>query len=105
MYLTNQIIPEGYAKAMVNYDIDDTGSNIKPRKGREKVQVLEFDSPLLGPVSLTDYVYAYNKEGTEVEDVKDIVLSYGDYNTIAHLINLDGFDNRDAIYIASMNKH
>lgn len=104
MYLTNQIIPEGYAKAMVNYDIDDTGSNIKPRKGREKVQVLEFDSPLLGPVSLTDYVYAYNKDNTEVEDVKDIVLSYGDYNTIAHLINLDGFENMDAIYIASMNK-
>ena len=25
MYLTKQVIPEGYARVMVNYDIDDTG--------------------------------------------------------------------------------
>ena len=58
MYLTNQIIPEGYAKIMANYDIDDTGSCIRPRRGREQIQVLDYDSEALGPASLTDYVYA-----------------------------------------------
>ena len=41
MYLTKQVIPEGYAKKMVNYDIDDTGSYIRPRKGRTLLQTLE----------------------------------------------------------------
>ena len=37
MYLTQQMIPEGYAKSMVNYDIDDTGTCIRPRAGREVI--------------------------------------------------------------------
>ena len=66
MYLTNQIIPEGYAKIIANYDIDDTGSCIRPRRGREQIQVLDYDSEALGPASLTDYVYAYKEDESEV---------------------------------------
>ena len=56
MYLTKQVIPEGYARVMVNYDIDDTGSNIKPRPGRKKLQTFNYDSPRLGGVNLVYYI-------------------------------------------------
>lgn len=78
MYLTDQTIPEGYVKVMANYDIDDTGSHIRPRAGRELVQHLKYvDTDSLGPASITDYIYSYNKAGDTVEDVQDVVLSYG----------------------------
>lgn len=43
MYLTEQVIPEGYVKKMINYDIDATGSHIKPRRGRKVVQTITPD--------------------------------------------------------------
>lgn len=101
MYLTNQVIPEGYVKAMVNYDIDDTGSNIKPRRGRELVQVVDgFVST--GPATLTDYIYAYNQEGTEVEATKDVVLSYGSCSKVSDLIEQDAIDPNRRMYIFKM---
>lgn len=104
MYLTNQVIPEGYAKVMVNYDIDDTGSNIKPRAGREKVQLLDYSSNVLGPASFTDYLYAYNKDNSEVEDLKDVVLSYGLYTDMSELVNIENLAYDRPVYIASMHK-
>ena len=78
MYLTNQVLPEGYAKYMVNYDIDDTGSHIKPKRGRRVKQDIDFGpNNKLGPVTLTDYLYLYNSDRTEIIDVMDVVLSYG----------------------------
>lgn len=78
MYLTNQVLPEGYAKYMVNYDIDDTGSHIKPKRGRRVKQDIDFGpNNKLGPVTLTDYLYLYNSDKTEIIDVVDTVLSYG----------------------------
>ena len=62
MYLTKQVIPEGYARVMINYDIDDTGSNIRPRQGRKKLQTFNYDSPKLGAPTLEDYIYAYTKD-------------------------------------------
>lgn len=104
MYLTNQIIPEGYTKAMVNYDIDDTGSCIRPRRGREKVQVINYDSEVLGPASLTDYIYAYNKDNTEVQDVKDIVMSYGLYTKLSDLAKADNYVYNRPIFVSYMDR-
>lgn len=104
MYLTKQIIPEGYVKAMVNYDIDDTGSHIKPRRGRTKLQTLSYDSPALGPVSLTDYVYSYNKANNEVEDIKDLVMSYGMFVKLTDLVGKGVTDYNRPIFVSSMTE-
>lgn len=86
MYLTKQLVPEGYVKTLVNYDIDDTGSCLTPRAGRSVIQSFDYESPNLGPISLTDYVYSYNSARTEVEDIKDIVMSFGIYTTLETLL-------------------
>lgn len=85
MYLTDQTIPEGYAKIMVNYDIDDTGSHIKPRRGREVVQNIPYTnrSGTLGSITLTDYIYSYHdveyngRTIEEVLDTQDVAMSHG----------------------------
>jgi hypothetical protein len=83
MYLTEQLIPEGYAKVMVNYDIDDTGSNIRNREGRDKLSELLYPGAhKFGPMHITDYLYAYNTTADEVESIKDVLLTYGDYADI-----------------------
>ena len=66
MYLTNQVIPESYAKELVNFDIDDTGSHIKPRRGRRKTDVITYKASKLGAASITDYLYLYNEDLSEV---------------------------------------
>lgn len=104
MYLTNQVIPEGYAKMMVNYDIDDTGSNITPRNGRKMQDMLFFESSKLGPVTLTDYIYALNETETEVESVKDVVISLGEYTSIANVINDQAYNKYSNVYLASLTK-
>ena len=98
MYLTHQTIPEGYAKAMINYDIDDTGSNIKPRRGREVVQVVQPYSTGGGPATLTDYIYAYNKDNTEVESTKDVVISHGSATRVGDLVEQNAIDPDLYIY-------
>lgn len=101
MYLTKQIIPEGYAKIMANYDIDATGSHIKPRRGRKKVQDIDFASNELGPAHLTDYIYTLNNEENEVIENSDVVLSYGLFTNMPDFINYtSGYDANT--YIASM---
>ena len=83
MYLTDQVVPETYAKIMVNYDIDDTGSCIKTRKGRLLHTTIPYEGyHKLGRMHITDYIYTYNEENTEVEDIKDVLLSYGTYGKI-----------------------
>lgn len=104
MYETQQMIPEGYAKSMVNYDIDDTGTCIRPRAGRELIQTIPFDSKVLGPASITDYIYAYNTDETEVTSLKDIVLSYGLYTKLDTLVSVDAAKDTRPIYIASMTR-
>lgn len=103
MYLTNQIIPEGFVKTMVNYDIDDTGTHIKPRRGRELVQTIAYPNAQLGPVTLTDYIYAYNKDNIEVESIQDIVTSYGQYTSLSDVVEVDGFVETKPIYLCKMN--
>ena len=88
MYLTKQVIPEGFAKVMVNYDIDDTGSHIRPKTGRELVQKVHHGHTP-GPLHLVDYLYAYNKDMTEVESTKDVIMSFGRLTTKAELFNED----------------
>lgn len=61
MYLTNQVEPEGYVKRMVNYDIDATGSHIKPRKGRQIVQDLNLETStfFFNEPMILSYIYCY----------------------------------------------
>ena len=88
MYLTNQNIPEGYAKVLVNFDIDDTGSCIKSRKGRNlHLNIPYLGTHKLGKMHLTDYVYTYNNDMSEVEDIKDLLMSFGTYGYIKDYLN------------------
>lgn len=83
MYLTDQTIPEGFARVMVNYDVDDTGSNIRNREGRELLQSIDYPGlHKLGPMHLTDYIYAYNQQGDEIESIKDLLMTYGTYSKL-----------------------
>lgn len=102
MYLTNQVIPEGYARVMVNYDIDATGSHIRPRAGRSKIQTLDYDSASLGPVSVTDYIYAYNETADTVVNTKDVVFSYGLFTDLSNLVSVEGRDYNQYLYISKM---
>lgn len=95
MYLTKQIIPEGFAKVMVNYDIDDTGSHIRPKAGRKKLQAIDFGVSSPGPINVSDYLYAYNIAGDEVESTKDVVMSYG---TLTDRIKLVGTSTTGSNY-------
>lgn len=75
MYLTNQVEPEGYVKRMVNYDIDATGSHIKPRKGRQLVQDIDTkisDTSWLGLLIMSDYIYNY---AGELDDSGNYIIS------------------------------
>lgn len=101
MYLTKQIIPEGYAKCMVNYDIDDTGSYIRPRKGRELLQTLSYPNAKLGPATLTDYLYAYRYDEKEVESIEDLVLSGGLYGDPNEMFTIETPMDVEPIYFAS----
>ena len=84
MYLTNQIEPEGYAKLMVNYDIDATGTHIRPKKGRKLLQALNpalsvyngmLEQPDLEPI-LNDHLYVGD---SELDDAiaEDVILTRG----------------------------
>lgn len=101
MYLTKQIIPEGYAKWMVNYDIDDTGSYIRPRKGREVLQTLFYSNAKLGPATLTDYLYSYRNDEEEIESTEDLVLSGGQYGNPNDMFALEQPLDVAPLYFAS----
>ena len=105
MYLTNQMIPEGYAKAMINYDIDDTGSNIRPKRGRQLIQEITYDTNMLGAISLTDYVYSYNKNNTDVNKTEDIVLSYGMFTDLENFASNDQLSETTRnVFLSYMDK-
>lgn len=103
MYLTNQIIPEGFVKAMINYDIDDTGTNIKPRRGRKLLQTLDYKNANLGPVTLTDYLYAYDKNQVEIESIQDVVVSYGNYTALSDVVYIEEGVDTKPIYLCKMH--
>ena len=100
MYLTNQVIPEGYARVLINYDIDATGSHIKPRRGRLKTDVIEYDASKLGAASVSDYLYVYNPELTEIVETKDVVLSYGLFTKLTDLT--PNAEDKKAYYITNL---
>jgi hypothetical protein len=88
MYLTNQNIPEGYAKILVNFDIDDTGSCIKSRKGRKLHLTVPYAGyHKLGALHVADYLYTYNSEGTDITDIKDIIMSFGTYGSVTDYLD------------------
>lgn len=101
MYLTKQIIPEGYAKWLVNYDIDDTGSYIRPRKGRSVTQTLSYPNGKLGPATLADYLYAYRHDEEEVDTIEDLVLSSGLYGNPNDLFSVTTPLDMEPVYFAS----
>lgn len=104
MYLTNQTIPEGYARVMCNYDIDDTGSHIKPRRGRVLHQCVSFSSAKLGPVASMDYLYCYNDTLRDVLGTKDVVLSYGKYTNPADLVGENNSTDAQPVYVALLTE-
>lgn len=114
MYVTNQTIPESYAKYLINYDIDDTGSYIRPKRGRMPFQGIILDSPYAGPVTLTDYLYCYNKErdegsgtiaaGTYIVDTLDTVISLGRFSTIKDLLPESNSEDDKAYYICKLTE-
>lgn len=105
MYLTKQQVPEGYVKMLVNYDIDDTGSCIRPRNGREQHQKLTYVSQSLGPATLTDYIYSYSPDYSVVEDIKDVVLSLGFYNALEEVLPLKDDEKQDEPYYVAHLTH
>jgi len=79
MYLTEQTVPEGYARVMVNYDIDDTGNHIRPRPGFDLLKVIDLPNPMqASELHFMDYLYVYEANGETVESLKDVLLSFGD---------------------------
>ena len=88
MYLTDQNIPEGFAKVMINYDIDTTGSCIRTKKGRNLHVAIPYQGlHKLGPMHLTDYIYTYDNEVEEVEDIKDLLMSFGTYSKLSDYVD------------------
>lgn len=79
MYLSEQQIPEGYAKALVNLDIDDTGNHVRPRYGKSpKFSYYWSGTPCAGAAHLADYLYGYVTDGTSIETIiADIYMSFG----------------------------
>ena len=87
MYLTDQLMPEGFAKVLVNYDIDDTGSCVKTRKGRNLHDTIPYAGHnKLGKMHITDYVYTYTESAEDVEDIKDLIMSLGTYGFIREYV-------------------
>lgn len=84
MYITDQMIPEGYARVMVNYDIDDTGSHIRPRPGRKIVSYIHKPEVMPDYADITDYIYIYNENGSQVKFLKDVILSFGNDDYFVH---------------------
>jgi len=83
MYLTDQNMPEGYAKVLVNYDLDDTGACIKTRKGRSLHKAIGYlGNHKLGRMHITDYIYTYDDSEEEIIDIKDLIMSFGYYGKI-----------------------
>lgn len=102
MYLTKQIIPEGFAKKMINYDIDDTGSYIRPRRGRQHIQTLNYPNAALGPVSVTDYIYSYRHDEEEITSTEDMVMSGGIYvNNPKSYFDVEQIVDSGPIYLSS----
>lgn len=75
MYWSDQTIPEGYAKVLVNYDIDDTGNSITPRPGRQKDYEVTITSALedygYGSIHTVNTLYKYdvNNESTSLVEL------------------------------------
>ena len=51
MFYTEQIVPDGYAKTLINYDIDYTGNCLKPKMGR--IQYDDIDNEYYKWLDLT----------------------------------------------------
>ena len=97
MYITNQVLPEGYAKHMVNYDINATGTHLTPKRGRKLIQVVQdvddtIDMRRIGVADCnsqhvltnTDFLNFYVTEPLvsdeeTIEGIKDVV--YNAYGT------------------------
>lgn len=77
MYLTEQNLPDSYVKIMTNYDIDNTGTNIKPKQGRKLFQTIPLNSQYsFSTPSIMDYIYLYSGDETKTDiiDTADVAL-------------------------------
>lgn len=105
MFYGDQLIPEGYAKVLVNYKVNDTGDALYARPGREIAQQVIVDSfdyhsvsKELGEMHLTEYLYQKINEEMELTDtlfsfgkfydgLNTTVQAYFPDTTVAEIIN------------------
>lgn len=82
MFYTEQIVPDGYAKTLINYDIDYTGNCLKPKMGRIQYDEIKNDYNI--PLCL-DHQYnnvnVFSELFNENRDISVINAEYTDPNT------------------------
>lgn len=95
MFYTDFIVPDKYAKVLVNYDINDSSGALATRAGKinetvllkdifnDNVQASHLTSSEYGEPHLTDFLYASKADNfdltdaPEIEGLYDTVLSFG----------------------------
>ena len=88
VYASNQSIPEGFVRALVNYRINELGDSFYPRPGRELIAQVEslitvdqgqtYDYKK-GPLHITGYLYhkdTSNDDNMKVYDTQ-LMLNIG----------------------------
>lgn len=113
VYVTSQVVPEGYAKLLVNYDIDDTGSFIRPKAGRTNLQNEQMSNNP-GSAHISNYIYRIHNDGSVPDDdrnegvatdLKDLVLSFGVYKKLTDLIPLEDAKGKiESFYMANFTE-
>ena len=82
-YYTNQEVPNGYAKLLVNYDYTDDGKILKPRMGITNDAVLkhsQIDSNSIEQITLGDAHLdglLYFKDLNDKDQLAETILSFG----------------------------
>lgn len=79
MFWSDQIIPDGFAKAIVNLDISDTNNYLKPRAGYVSQTGIVLDREQLGRPHLLKDLYYFDdaEDPTTYKGLKTVVLSFG----------------------------
>lgn len=86
MFYTEQIVPDGYAKTLINYDIDYTGNCLRPKMGR--VQYADIDNDYHTYMNL-EYQYNVNvfDSSYDTTGLIEVVTGFGHYtNSAGHEI-------------------
>lgn len=127
MFYTDFVVPEKYAKVLVNYDINDSSGALSTRAGKINETVLlkdifgnseqtaDLTASEYGEPHLTDFLYASKAdnfdltETPEVEGLYDTVFSFGKpmkmNDVIPEYMLADAIKDRDVIAAAYNTTH